>query len=126
VVLTAIGLPCQTVKACAGRRALLGGGVLPDREALPSSCLAVRVDRGSGLARGFVNSHILNLCPSRKQISPPSNSVTLLYDQASHTQTSSVNAWMDFATRLILDESKLPSASSRVTNRFTPKVKPLA
>ena len=33
-------LPCQTVKACAGCRALLGGVVLADREALPNSALA--------------------------------------------------------------------------------------
>jgi len=32
---------------------LLGGGALADRQALPNSGLAVWLDRGSGLARGF-------------------------------------------------------------------------
>jgi len=32
---------------------LLDGGVLPEREALPYSGLAVWLDRGSGLARGL-------------------------------------------------------------------------
>ena len=51
--LTAMALPCQTVKAAPVARALLGGGALADREALPNSGLAVWLDRVSGLARGF-------------------------------------------------------------------------